>query len=123
MKQKGQALVVLLVFTVITLTLVAAAVAVTIVNSQATTHAAEGESGRMLAESGIEEALIRLVRDPGYTGGTLTIGDGNVTVTVAGTNPKTITSQATSGTVERSYQAVVTMNDETLTVVSWQEVY
>lgn len=123
MKQKGQALVVLLVFTVVTLTLVTAAVAVTIINSQASTSAAEGEASRMLAESGIEEALIRLVRDPSYTGGTLTAGDGSATVTVAGTNPKTITSQARRGEVQRIYQVNVTMSDDTLTVTNWQEVY
>lgn len=121
--KSGQALVVLLVFVVISLTIVSAAVTVVLVNSQSATSVEQGELARAAADSGLEEALLRLVRDPTFTGETLTLGDGSVTVVVSGTNPKTVTAQGRWGNFGRSEQAIVNLTSGQLTVVSWQEVY
>jgi hypothetical protein len=45
---------------------------------------ARGEETLKVAESCIEEALLRLRRSAKYTGGTLSVGEGSCTVTVSG---------------------------------------
>ncbi|MEK7129942.1 MAG: hypothetical protein AAB803_02885 [Patescibacteria group bacterium] len=122
-KEGGQALVVLLVFVIMAMTLISAAVSVVLINSQAASSVEQGEMARAAADSGIEEALLRLVRDPGYAGGILTVGTGSVTVGVSGINPKTVMAQGRWGTYVRTQQAVVNVANNQVTALSWQEVH
>lgn len=119
----GQALVVLLVFTIVSLTLAGAAAMVVLVNSQAATTVELGQEARTIAESGLENALLRLVRNPAYTGETLTVGTGSVRVDIVGDTTKTITATGTLGNFIRVVRAVATVASDTVTLVSWQEVF
>ena len=122
--QRGQALVVLLVFMVIAITLTSAAVGVIIANSQAASRVEQGETVYAAAESGAENALLRLLRDPLYTGvESLTIGQTSATVTVTGTSPKIIVSQAVAGDFKRTIQVIAEFSNTILSVQSWQETF
>ncbi len=116
---RGQALVVLLVFMLVGLTITTAAVIMVIVNSRAATTFSQSVVAQGIAESGAENALLRILRDPSYAGETLTIGDGSATVEVTGTQDKIITSQGSIGTFIRTTVVGAHIENEVLTVTSW----
>jgi hypothetical protein len=120
--QGGSALVTLLVFVAVGIIVTSAATVVTIVNTQGTSALAVGEKTLKMAESGIEEAHIRLLRDPDYAGGLLTISGGTVTITVLGDSTKTVISEANFGEYYRKLSAQMTFVNNVLTLDSWLEV-
>lgn len=119
----GQTMVTLLFFVVIALTITSAAVAMVITNSQSTTKFEQGLLAYYVAEGGVENALLRLLRNPNYTGETLSVGEGTAVITVAGTDPKTITSLGTVRNFSRKIQLVAEYTNNILSVTSWKEVY
>lgn len=118
---RGQALVMLLFYVVIGLTLISVSIALSISNSLTTMQEEEGNHALEIAESGVENALLRIVRDLEYPGETLTVGDGSATVTVSGINTKTIQSVGIVNGFHRELEVVVTVNNGVITLVSWQE--
>ena len=121
--KKGQALVVLLVFMVVAITMTTMAVALVIINATAASHVEQGDMALKLAESGAETALLRLVRDPAYTGAeTFTLGSGSVTATVSGSNPIIITSRGVQGQFVRVASVSASFVNTVLTIQSWREV-
>ncbi len=121
--QHGQTLVSLLVFSVMAISVAAAATAVMINTSQATSITESRMIAQMAADSGIENALLRLIRDPNYAGETLTLDDSTVVTTVTGDTTKTITSTATEGVYTQTDQATVQYINYRLTVTSWNTLY
>lgn len=122
-KQEGQTLVTLLVFSVMAISVAATAVAI-MINTSRATHITESRTVTMsAAESGIENAILRLIRDPSYTGENLTLDDNAITITVSGTDTKIITSTADNGLFRHTIQATATYIDNRLTVTSWNTVY
>ncbi|OGG34951.1 hypothetical protein A2363_01880 [Candidatus Gottesmanbacteria bacterium RIFOXYB1_FULL_47_11] len=119
----GQALVVLLVFMVVAITMTTMAVALLVINANAASQVEQGDMAVAIAQSGAENAILRLARNPGYTGETLTVDGGSATVTVTGTNPLTVTSVGTYNGFVRGVVASASFLDTVLTVNSWQEVY
>ena len=117
----GQALVILLVYMVIAMITTSMAVALVIINATSTSHVEQGDMALNTAESGAENALIRLIRTPNYTGETLTVGGGSATVTVSGSSDKTILSEGVIGGYERNVQVVVRFLGGVMTILSWQE--
>ncbi len=122
-KQKGQALITLLFITVIAITISSAAIIVLTLNSRASQRMISGNDAYFLAESGIENAMIRLLRDPTYTGETLTLADGTVEVTVTGDSQKTVVAKGSVGDYIRTIQVVVERINGVFTISSWKEVY
>lgn len=129
MKQKtmtqehGQALVSLLFFTIIAITITSAAVVVIIVNTLSTTTFQQGNSALYAAEAGIENALLRLLRNTNYSGETMVIGDTTTEITVSGTNPKVITAKAIVGNAVKTIRAETQVNNYAFSVLSWKEVF
>ena len=121
-KNKGQALLMLLVFTVIGLLVTSAATTLVLVNSSNAQKTQAGLTVLQIAESGMENALIRFLRNPSYTGETLPVGEGTATITVTGSGPFTLTSVGSIGNFSRTIQVVADYNN-ILTVTSWREVY
>lgn len=119
--QKGQTLVLLLIYMVMAIVITTAAVAISISNSRATGKVYQGSNAFNIAEAGIETAMIKLLRDPSYTGETLTVENGTVTITITGTNPKTIRSEGEINNFIRIVEATVDTSDNVLTVLSWKE--
>lgn len=120
--QSGQSLITLLVFMVMAITITVGAVTVTIINSRSTTTFYLGDQTLQMAEAGVENAILRLLRDQTYTGETIVVDTGSTTITVAGGTIKTIVSEATNGTFKRKIQAVGSFNNNTFTLTSWREI-
>ncbi|HLC94332.1 MAG TPA: hypothetical protein VJH96_02090 [Patescibacteria group bacterium] len=120
--QKGQSLVLLLVFASITLVITSAAVILMVVNASSTTKLQEGTRAFYLAEAGGENAILRLLRNPSYTGETVSLEGGIAEITVSAGDPKTILSKGTSGNFVRYIEIVVSYNNNILTIISWREV-
>lgn len=121
--QRGQTLVSLLVFSVMALTVAAAATVIMINSAQATQITQGRTNAANAAESGVENALLRLIRNPSYSGETLTVDTASVIITVTGTTTKTITSEATVGSYVYTAQATAEYVNNRLTVTSWNTVY
>ncbi len=119
--RRGQGLVILIVFVAMAMTVISSAVTTNVINSVSTTRSQEGEVALNVAESGIENAMLRLLRDSSYTGETLAIGSDTATITVTGTNPKTIVSTGTVGAYKRTITVTATENAGVLEITSWSE--
>jgi hypothetical protein len=119
--QKGQALVTLLFFVIISLTITSAAIIIIIVNSISASKLEEGTVAYYTAESGIENALIRLLRDTDYAGETLTVGTGTAVVTVTGSDTKTVVSVGQNGKFKRTVQAQMTYDNGYYSFSNWKE--
>ena len=117
----GQALVVLLFYMIIAITLVTTAVAVVISNSMAVTKTESGIVAMDIAETGAENSIIQVLRNTNYQGETLAIGDGTAVSTVSGTSTKTITTVGSVYGSSRTVQVVASLVNGVLTVTSWQE--
>lgn len=123
--QRGQALVTLLFFMVIAVTITSAAVVIIVTNSLAASQFEEGNDAYNIARSGAENALLRLARDPFYTGETLSVDGGTVTVSVtSGPTPViTATGSAIFHGAIRTIQVNTVYNNDVLTISSWKEIY
>lgn len=121
--QKGQTLVLLLIFMVVAVMITTASVAMIVVNNKATDKVYQGTTALDISESGAENAIIKLLRDPSFSGETITVGQGQAVITVIGTNPKTIVSKGTLNNFTRKIQVIVDMTNNIATVSSWKEVY
>ena len=116
---RGQALVTLLFFMIIGITITTAAVMVVLTNAAGATVNQQGNDAYYIAQSGIEEGMLHLLRNPAYTSSeTFSVGDGSVTVAVLN-NIITATGSATNAV--RTIQAQTVYNNGTLTISSWKE--
>ena len=113
----------LLVFSVIGLLVGSAATTLVLVNSSNAQKSQAGLTVLQIAEGGMENALIRILRNPSYIGETLTVGEGIATITVTGSGPFTLTSVGSIGNFSRTIQVIADYNNNILTVTSWREVY
>lgn len=121
--QSGQVLVTLLFFSIFAITIISAAIVATIVTSTATSDLQQGVYARSVAESGVENAILRLLRNPAYTGEVLTVDTGTATITVTPGNPAIIVSKGQAGDFIKTIQAQVVNSGGIYTVTSWREIY
>jgi len=121
--KKGFALVLLLIFTSVAITIATAATILTISNSRSSSAGQMSQSALTTAESGVENALLRLLRNPGYTGETLTVGVGIATISTSGTSPYLITSTGRVGNYVRTVEVTANYIGGILTVGTWREIY
>ena len=122
MNQKGQTLVSLLIIIVVTILAVASAI-VSASLSSTTAITTISDKVYYSAETGAEEALIKLLRDPSYPGETLGLSGINVEITVSSPSPteKVITSIASTNSIKRRVDVSVQFLNNILTVTSWDE--
>lgn len=113
----------LLVFMAIALTITSASLYVLLNSIESGTKRSDSILAYGAAESGAENALLRLVRDPQYSGELLNIGDGNAIISVLQGNPSTITSLGRVRNSVRKIQLEIVYNIGILNVVSWKEIY
>ena len=127
MKQKtlnrGQALITVLFIAVIGM-LIATGAVMTLVSAFESTSVQELDRLAFIAaESGIENSVLRLVRDPSYAGETLQVdADSTATVTVVSGATYTITSVGVVGSVARKIVATAHFSNLALILDSWNEV-
>ncbi len=119
----GQTLVVLMIFMTMAITVTSMAVVLIVNNTQAASRIEQGVVAYNIAESGMENALMRLLRNPGYTGETLTINSGTATITVTGSSPITVLSIGRWNNFTRRIQVTAAYVNGFMTVTSWREVY
>lgn len=118
-KSKGQSLVTLLFFVIIGITIISAEAIVLYTNILSASTAEQGMDAYYVAESGIEEGLLRAIRDPSYSGGTLSVGSGSVELNVEN---GVITSTGTYNNAVRKIQVTTTSSNGVLTIDSWKEI-
>lgn len=128
MKQKihqpnGQAMVIVLFVSIIGMMVITGAM-YAVYNAIGLSSQSELEFlARSGAETGIENALIRYIRDPSYTGETMDLGDNRlVTISVGGTPKTTITATGVIGSITHRIQAVVYYNNDIFTIESWSDI-
>ena len=84
-KDSGQILTSVLVFMAFGLSVIALSATLTVINIQNTAKLAQSEQASNYAEAGAEEAILRLIRDPAYSGGSLPLSaDTVIGITVTG---------------------------------------
>lgn len=127
--QHGQAMITLVFFVLIAMTISASAVMVMISNSIATSKFEQGNLTYYIAEAGVENAILRLLRNPSYCGEVLPVGTGNATITVVdgsggctGVSPFTITVVGAEGNFSRTIQLQATYGTGGLVITSWEEI-
>jgi len=121
--KKGEIAIILVLVIVMLTVLTTAAVALAISTTRDTTTLSLGEKAYAVAESGAENAILRLLRDPNYTGETdLSIGTGSATITVTGTTPKVINSIGVEGNMVRQLEVTVVIVNSQVTILNWKEI-
>ncbi len=119
----GQALLTVIFIAVIGMFITTGALYALLNNINTATLEDVGVMTRSAAESGIENALVRLIRDPSYAGETMML-DANKTVivSVTGSTSQTITAVATEGLITHKIAVVVHYNGGVLTIDSWNSI-
>lgn len=121
---RGQALITLIFFSIIAMTITAAAISVMFSNSLNATRFQQGSVAYEVAQSGVENAILRLIRDSSYTGETLTVGNGTAVIQVThNSTAYTITSTGTVGNFVRKIEADGTYSNNQFIETSRKEVY
>lgn len=125
----GQALITLLFISIIGMTVIAAAAIFIFQNIQAASVTEQGVGSYYVAEAGIQEALLRILRDPSYTG--TPVGQplsiqtasvsGSVVILVSSASG-IITSIGTYNNSVRKIQVQTVYNNGVLNISSWKEV-
>lgn len=120
--KNGQAMVLLMVIMVTGIIITSAAAIYIITNSRAASNFQTGETAYGVAESGAENAIIRLVRDPNYNGETLVVDGGTATITVSGSSTKTIVSEGVVGNFRRKVQVTGSYVNNIFATSTWVEI-
>jgi hypothetical protein len=120
--QPGQILVSVIIFMALGLTVIAMSAALTVINLQNTMKYSESAKALSYAEAGAEEGILRLIRDPTYSGGTLPLDAISVTISVVtnGTN-KDVTSTAIYNGFTKKILARISLVGDKATLLSWDE--
>lgn len=100
-----------------------AAIFILATNSSSTTDLQNGTDVKEIAESGAENALLKLERDTSYTGETYTEGNATVTTVVTGSNIKIATTSAVGNNSTKKVEVTVDYSNNILTVLSWKEIF
>lgn len=116
---KGQALVSLLMFILVAMTVITATITTVISNTRSASEGQQSVDAYYVAEAGAENALMRLLRDPSYTGETLPVGNNTAIITVSGS---TITSVGQVNNLARTIQVTTSYNNNQMIVTSWREI-
>lgn len=122
-KNYGQAVITIL-FTVVIGMLVTTGAILTLVTTYGSQSNRElAALAYSAAETGIENGILRLLRDPSYTGETMTLDlDRSAVVTVTQTPDFVIFSVGSSGSLSRKIQVQAHMTNTVFTIDSWKEI-
>lgn len=124
LQESGQALISLLLITIIGITIISSAAILVYGNTQSAGIAEQGTYAYYAAESGAEEGLLRLLRNPNYTGTQgqpISVGLGSAVILV-NTTSGLITSTGTYNSTVRKIEVQTVYNNGVRTISSWKEV-
>lgn len=118
----GQVLTSVIVFMAFGLTVIVLSTALTIINIQTTTKVNLSAQTLSYAEAGAEDAILRLARDPSYSGGSYNIDSAVINISVSGDAiNKVITSAATYRGFTKKIVVYVSLANNKITLVSWKQ--
>lgn len=120
-EQKGSILIALLVFVVVGITMTSAAIMIMIDSTVISADTLIADQSLMVAESGVENAILRLLRDPSYTGEVMEIEDGRAEVTVTNAGTILINSTGIVGRTSRTVTVELIRELGVWRVISWKE--
>lgn len=124
--KKGQALLTFVVLISIAMMIISFVITMVSANSIAATVGQQSMLLRQAAENGIENALLRLLRDPNYSGETISasINTYETEIIVTGNDTdKTIVSTAVFQNYQQKIKAKINYTDNIMTVIYWQDIY
>lgn len=121
-KNSGMALVSVLIFSVVAIVVITLGVSLMAIQSGSSIKTTSSQEALLVAESAMENALIRLLRNPDYAGETLTFPNGTATITVTGVINKTVLVTADVSRSVRSIEVNLIEQDGVTSVSSWREV-
>ncbi len=128
--QNGQALIIMIFVSLIGMTIISAAAIFILQNMKSTSLVEQGTVSYYAAESGAEEALLRLIRDPNYLGTspgqplTFTVDNYQASVDITVSTPGgTIISIGTYNNSHRKIQVETVYNNYVRSITSWKEIY
>ncbi|MBI2031305.1 MAG: hypothetical protein HYT08_01690 [Candidatus Levybacteria bacterium] len=121
-QERGQALITFLYIMIIGMTISSASAVIMLINLMGGGTMERGEITYYIAESGIENAILKLLRDPDYSGETLSVGGGNVTTEITSQNPLTIVATGRYNNIVRKIEVQTLYNNNVLTISSWREI-
>lgn len=121
--KSGQTMVMVILITVILMSVTTMAVAMIVTNAMSISREERGTHALEIAESGAQEGILRILRDPSVTvtGLNLDVDDGAATVDITGSGTKTITSEGVIDGYSRSIEAQVHLDAGQLVIDSWRE--
>lgn len=123
--QHGLALITVLMFGAVALIVIVFGTTLMVIQADVARQFLSSQKALTVAESGMENALLRLLRDPNYSGEILTLADGTATIEVTGSGlDKTVTVTADTDFVldsRRTIQAIITEENGRVIVNSWKE--
>jgi hypothetical protein len=104
--ERGQAFITLIIIAALGIIIATTAAIIIVINSQSGMELQQGIVAYDIAESGAENALLHLLRNPEYTGeANLAVGQGTVNISVENVSGiYTITSQGILGNYKRTVQ-------------------
>lgn len=114
--QQGAALIMVVLIGVIALVAVVSATTLVISELRKNTVTIYGVTQYQITYGALENAFMRLLRNPNYTGETITLADSTCYITVTGDSTKTVEVRCTNGSYVRKTGATVTFADGLMTV-------
>lgn len=128
--QQGQALITMIFIASIAITIIMAASVFILQNMKGTSLVEQGTVTYYAAESGAQEALLRMIRDSSYTGTpqgqplVIYIDGYPVSVDIkASSQSGIITASGTFNNSVRKIQVQTVYNNNVRTITSWKEIY
>lgn len=122
--EEGSVLLVVMVIMLVASLVIAAAITLILSGSSSTTRVEVAQMAYQAAESGVDEAQLRLLRDPNFTGNVsnIPVGVSTADITVSSAWPKTIDSYGKYGGVIRHIRITATFNSGILTITALKEI-
>lgn len=106
-KQQGQALIMIILIGMIALLAVISATTLVISELKKNIATAYGVSQYEITYGALENAFMRLLRNPNYTGETVVLSGSTCYITVTGASTKTVEARCSNGSYVRKIEATV----------------
>lgn len=119
---RGNALLSTIFFALIAITIATASIVMISVSILSASKVQLTTEAYSVAESGTENAVLRLLRDPSYTGEVLSFDNGVSISTVSGSGPFTITTEGRVGSFVRTIEVQLGYTNNILSITSWKEI-
>lgn len=119
--QSGQALITILFFMVLGMSIIAAASLILSNNMTSSNTAELGSVAYYAAESGAEEGILRLLRNPSFSGTvpTYSVGPAQTSIVI---NSGTVISTGTYNNLTRKIQITTSYSNGVFSITSWKEI-